>query len=459
MERWVFLTRKYPCAMLYSHSACSFLYEQGQYFTKYINMIAMKNSLIVSALILLVGVFQISTVSATESHPAANCHLSSSNADAIVIAFPGTPDSRRIFAPYAPQSFVADAQIPAGTYEVYLEAYDGHGGRASESQSREQFFVEFVDGGSVIAKTSNSKDVAEGVDDAFSSVVTDKELTLTSATNALNIVHAFKDQEGKTQSVSPTCMMLVPQVVEIVPQCGDGKKEASEQCDDGNTTSGDGCSVSCSLERSILDPVCGNSIKEPGEICDDGNGDEISCTRQCTLPEPEPVVVETFADDVDECDGEIGNTIWNDRNSNGVLDEGEEGISDVKVKLQYGDKVKTDRTDYRGRYKFEDLCEDTYRIIVAIEALDASCYATYDKDGKLDHIHKHELDEGEEYRKADFGYKCTSGSHVGKSSPETGPGALAMPIAGSASAIFAGFAAYIARRRSSEKVATIIPMD
>lgn len=32
------------------------------------------------------------------------------------------------------------------------------------------------------------------------------------------------------------------------PRCGDGFKAAGEQCDDGNNTSGDGCSKSCNLE-------------------------------------------------------------------------------------------------------------------------------------------------------------------------------------------------------------------
>jgi cysteine-rich repeat protein len=51
------------------------------------------------------------------------------------------------------------------------------------------------------------------------------------------------------------------------PVCGNGVVEGSEQCDDGNTTSGDGCSNVCAAEG----PVCGNGVKEGTEICDDGN--------------------------------------------------------------------------------------------------------------------------------------------------------------------------------------------
>ncbi len=74
--------------------------------------------------------------------------------------------------------------------------------------------------------------------------------------------------------------------------CGNGIREAGEQCDDNNLFSGDGCSSGCRLEEHR----CGNGIKEIGEQCDDGNINyEDGCTPMCTLevpvilpPEPEP---------------------------------------------------------------------------------------------------------------------------------------------------------------------------
>ena len=47
--------------------------------------------------------------------------------------------------------------------------------------------------------------------------------------------------------------------------CGNGLTDTGEQCDDGNTISGDGCSANCTIER------CGNGIVDQGEECDDGN--------------------------------------------------------------------------------------------------------------------------------------------------------------------------------------------
>jgi cysteine-rich repeat protein len=61
--------------------------------------------------------------------------------------------------------------------------------------------------------------------------------------------------------------------------CGNGVIEAGEQCDDGNTANGDGCSSTCAIE-----PVCGNGIVQAGEECDDGNttsGD--GCSSTCQL--------------------------------------------------------------------------------------------------------------------------------------------------------------------------------
>jgi cysteine-rich repeat protein len=59
--------------------------------------------------------------------------------------------------------------------------------------------------------------------------------------------------------------------------CGNGILEGSEACDDGNTSNGDGCSATCTLQ------LCGNGVVNPGEQCDDGNtanGDCCSATCQ-----------------------------------------------------------------------------------------------------------------------------------------------------------------------------------
>lgn len=74
--------------------------------------------------------------------------------------------------------------------------------------------------------------------------------------------------------------------------CGNGTREGSEQCDDGNATPYDGC-YECRVETDCRDAsgaygacqnVCGDGFKSPDEGCDDGNlqsGD--GCSSTCTL--------------------------------------------------------------------------------------------------------------------------------------------------------------------------------
>lgn len=93
--------------------------------------------------------------------------------------------------------------------------------------------------------------------------------------------------------------------------CGDSFTSAGEQCDDGNTSNGDGCSSSCAIETgfscsnppdgpSVCAPIqCGNGFVETGEQCDDGdivNGDgcssacEVEAGFSCTTPVDSPSV-------------------------------------------------------------------------------------------------------------------------------------------------------------------------
>lgn len=58
--------------------------------------------------------------------------------------------------------------------------------------------------------------------------------------------------------------------------CGNGVKEGTEECDDGNTDDTDACRVDCSL------PACGDGVVQTGEECDDGNDiDDDLCSNDC----------------------------------------------------------------------------------------------------------------------------------------------------------------------------------
>jgi MYXO-CTERM domain-containing protein len=79
-----------------------------------------------------------------------------------------------------------------------------------------------------------------------------------------------------TDTCSAACQNLV---------CGDGRLFAPEECDDGNTVSGDGCSgpLTDGTGGCVLE-VCGNGVLQTGEECDDGNvTSSDGCTTACNV--------------------------------------------------------------------------------------------------------------------------------------------------------------------------------
>ena len=77
---------------------------------------------------------------------------------------------------------------------------------------------------------------------------------------------------------------------QILGSCGDSIVNASESCDDGNTTPGDGCSSFCTPEPGWVCPppatvcfeTCGDGDLDAGEECDDGNTtDGDGCSSSC----------------------------------------------------------------------------------------------------------------------------------------------------------------------------------
>jgi len=66
-------------------------------------------------------------------------------------------------------------------------------------------------------------------------------------------------------------------------RCGDGivNAHAGEQCDDRNTTDGDGCSSLCKNEAPP--GICGDGIVSGTEECDGSGAETVFCNTNCTL--------------------------------------------------------------------------------------------------------------------------------------------------------------------------------
>ena len=74
-----------------------------------------------------------------------------------------------------------------------------------------------------------------------------------------------------------------------------------EQCDDGNTAHGDGCSGLCTLEGPVV--FCGDGLIQGLEQCDDGNqfnGD--GCNAFCLFESPISICGDGVVDAPEECD-------------------------------------------------------------------------------------------------------------------------------------------------------------
>ena len=74
--------------------------------------------------------------------------------------------------------------------------------------------------------------------------------------------------------------------------CGNATIASNEQCDDGNSKNGDGCSSTCHVEKgwkcggspSSCHKSCGDGAFDTDEQCDDGNTrDKDGCSAECTI--------------------------------------------------------------------------------------------------------------------------------------------------------------------------------
>ncbi|NTX17190.1 DUF4215 domain-containing protein [Myxococcus sp. CA056] len=109
---------------------------------------------------------------------------------------------------------------------------------------------------------------------------------------ALALFTALTGCEQNTPPPPVEESVLVSQAAEVV---GDGRIQPGEECDDGNTMSGDGCSATGTVEAGYLCHVpgracslaslCGNTVVNPGEACDDGDtaAGANGCTATCDL--------------------------------------------------------------------------------------------------------------------------------------------------------------------------------
>ncbi|MEE2786053.1 MAG: VWA domain-containing protein [Myxococcota bacterium] len=117
-------------------------------------------------------------------------------------------------------------------------------------------------------------------------------------------------------------------------ECGDGRHDPTEECDDGNRTDDDACTNACTTPR------CGDQIKNADEQCDDGNDiDTDDCTNDCTDARCGDGV--TY-EDVEACDD--GNDVTTDGCIECQLARCGDGFVQADVEAcDDGNRIDTDR--------------------------------------------------------------------------------------------------------------------
>lgn len=101
------------------------------------------------------------------------------------------------------------------------------------------------------------------------------------------------DQDGESGSWAGSAFVL-----SALGVCGDGILDIGEECDDGNTTSGDGCSATCTVEcNPNLAPaiVCASCVRcTDAARCDA----QVSCPEIATVVDPEGAALTVTCDPV-----------------------------------------------------------------------------------------------------------------------------------------------------------------
>ena len=149
------------------------------------------------------------------------------------------------------------------------------------------------------------------------------------------------------------------------PRCGNEILEQEEQCDDANTSDGDGCSSLCQIEIPPT-PICGNQILEGGEQCDDGNvSNNDGCSLLCETEGLPSITIckwdDTSGDGASDDQQSIDTPIlgW----GVGLLDRDNPTIIDTELVMLNLVGINPISTTDSGCYTFPDLQPGHYRAV------------------------------------------------------------------------------------------------
>ncbi len=104
----------------------------------------------------------------------------------------------------AAMSSIYNVSLHAGTYRIDTASWDGYIGREAHHQDYEQWFLAFTKDGEIVATTSATTDIKDGVIEWLEVETLESHFVLPVATDALFAQHAAYPAEGRN-SVQPIC--------------------------------------------------------------------------------------------------------------------------------------------------------------------------------------------------------------------------------------------------------------
>lgn len=306
-----------------------------------------------------------------------------------------------------------DGVLGGGDDEVFIATTDADGDYLFAGLPPGDYQVDVL--GGLPAFVTNTYD--EDLDGDSSVVVTlaaaDDHLTADFGyqgnTSVGDLVYFDVDNDGNYDAGEPG----IPGVEVTLTYAGpDGTIGTSDDIQLDMTTDSDGAYLFTGLPEGDYEvAVTGgvpagmvNSADEDGDL--DGNSGEFNVPN---------MTMHLTADFGYTGTGSIGDTIWFDRNGDGVFDAGEPGFENVTVEITWGgadgtlgtadDVVLSTTTDANGGYSFPNLPPGDYEVAVDATSLPAGMDPITDPDGTLDNVHALTLADGETADTIDFGYR------------------------------------------------------
>ncbi|MCX6354372.1 MAG: hypothetical protein NTZ78_05650 [Candidatus Aureabacteria bacterium] len=156
---------------------------------------------------------------------------------------------------------------------------------------------------------------------------------------------------------------------------------------------------------SVLDGWYASPANKPGvDDARDSDGDGVTHEASVTLPDGGRNMTIDFGFVLTPpLRGSIGDTVWYDANEDGIVDPGEAGIPEVRLRLLDGTgaEIRSMLTDALGYYEFLGLEAGNYTVDVDESTLPPYLHMTNSPEP-----HPVTLSAGQKYVLADFGYWC-----------------------------------------------------